>query len=91
MGNKANLSVIDENNLDFADDKNDSEPEVNDFEPLSFQTINLVKEFWTRVNKIIPIENKDKSTLTTFVLLSDMLEKIWMNGQYLMNITMNDP
>jgi hypothetical protein len=49
-----------------------------------------VKDFSEKINALIPIENADRNILTSFEQLSDILETVWMNGQYLMNITISD-
>jgi len=59
-------------------------------ERLSLKTKQLVTKYIIEVWKIIHLNATDRGKLIIFTMLSEIIDKIWNDGQFLMNITKYD-
>lgn len=74
---------------EYIDNKSESSL---DYTGINLDTANYIKKFTMRVEFFLQheIPPQDKATLELFWVLSVILDIIWRNGQFLMNITTND-
>lgn len=65
--------------------------QVNEnFEWIQINTKKLILDFIIKINNIIDVGNNNKNILIVFWILSTILDKIWNEWQYLMNLTISD-
>ncbi|MBW7955075.1 hypothetical protein H3C61_04655 [Candidatus Gracilibacteria bacterium] len=81
------------NDISYGTYGNSDNLDNNKFDGFNFDTGFIVNSFIKRVERVLhkPLESKEKNILTLYGFLSKILDIIWNEGQFLMNITsLND-
>lgn len=88
FGKKGMLEIRLGNDITHGRFQSETENKNTPFEKrTSLKTQKIVGEFIGKVSHIIPLSANDQTKLYVFFLLSEILDKIWDDGQYIMNMT----
>lgn len=88
FGKKGMLEIRLGNDITHGRFQSETENKNTPFEKrTSLKTQKIVGEFIGKVSHIIPLSANDQTKLYVFFLLSEILDKVWDDGQYIMNMT----